>query len=220
MAALSGELPVLQCDGGCDCCRPESWLHAARRARQLSWASLGWMTVEGVVGLIAGFSAGSISLIGWALSSVVEGLASVIVIWRFTGSRTLSESAERTAQRGVAISFWLLAPYVAVQSAIDLADRHHAAHSLIGIVLTATSVVIMPVLGRAKHRLGARLDSAATAGEGTQNLLCAALGAAVLVGLALNAAAGWWWADPVIGLAVAAVAVSEGRKSWQGDDCC
>lgn len=213
-------LPVLQCEGRCDCCRPDSWLQAARRARLLSWASLFWMTIEGVVGLVAGFSASSIALIGWALSSVVEGLASVIVIWRFTGSRTLSESAERTAQRGVAVSFWLLAPYVAVQSAIDLADRHHPAHSLIGIVLTAASVVIMPVLGRAKHRLGARLESAATAGEGTQNLLCAALGAAVLIGLALNAMAGWWWADPVIGLAVAAVAIVEGRGSWQGDDCC
>lgn len=111
------------------------------------------------------------SLIGWALSSAVEGLASVIVIWRFTGSRTLSETAERRSQKAVAISFWLLAPYIGIQSVIDLATGHRAENSLLGIALTAASVVIMPVLGVAKHRLSARLNSGATAGEGTQNLL-------------------------------------------------
>jgi divalent metal cation (Fe/Co/Zn/Cd) transporter len=154
------------------------------------------------------------------LSSVVEGLASVIVIWRFTGSRTHSETSERTAQRWVGISFWLLAPYVAVQSVIDLASGHRPDHSLLGIVLTAASLVIMPVLGRAKHRLGSQLDSAATSGEGTQNLLCAALAGAVLIGLALNSGLGWWWVDPAIGLLVAAVAVKEGREAWNGEDCC
>ena len=101
-----------------------AWLRAARMARWLAWASLAWMTVEGAVGLTAGLRSGSIALVGWALSSVVEGLASVIVIWRFTGSRTLSATAEERAQRAVAVSFWLLAPYVAVESVRDLIGQH------------------------------------------------------------------------------------------------
>ncbi|MDP9903620.1 cation transporter [Arthrobacter bambusae] len=200
---------------------PEAaWTKDARTVRLLSWFSLVWMVLEGALGLLAGGTAGSVSLIGWALSSAVEGLASIIVIWRFTGSRTLSESAEGRAQKAVAISFWLLAPYIGIQSIIDLATGHRAENSVLGMVLTAASLVIMPVLGVAKQRLGARLDSGATAGEGTQNLLCAATAAAVLIGLAGNALFGAWWLDPVIGLVIAAVAVKEGREAWKGEDCC
>lgn len=216
--------PVERDGAGCSCgsepVGDERWTRTARTVRWLSWASLGWMTVEGAAGLFAGFRAGSTALVGWALSSVVEGLASVIVIWRFTGSRTHSETSEVTAQRWVAVSFWLLAPYVTVRSILDLASGHRPEHSLLGVVLTVASLLVMPALGRAKHRLGARLASAATAGEGTQNLLCAALAGAVLIGLVLNSALGWWWADPVIGLLVAAVAVREGRAAWHGEDCC
>jgi len=210
------------------CCTPSvpagardaGWHRAARTAVWLSWASLAWMSVEGVVGLLAGFRAGSVSLVGWALSSVVEGLASVIVIWRLTGSRTLSDTSERAAQQAVAVSFWLLAPYVAVQAVLNLMTGHHPSASPLGIALTVSSILVMPALGRAKHRLGARLGSAATAGEGTQNLLCAYLAAAVLVGLVANAAVGAWWLDPLIALAVAAVAVKEGRGAWRGEQCC
>jgi divalent metal cation (Fe/Co/Zn/Cd) transporter len=186
----------------------------------LSWASLVWMTVEGVAGLVAGIAAGSIALIGWALSSAVEGLASVVVIWRFTGSRALSETAEHRAQRAVAVSFWLLAPYVAVEAVHKLIAREHAETSVLGIVVTALSLILMPALGIAKQRLGRRLDSGATSGEGMQNLLCAYLAGAVLLGLALNSWLGWWWADPVMALLVAAVAVHEGVESWRGEDCC
>ena len=138
------------------------------------------MCTEGAVGLWQGLAAGSVALTGWALGSAVEGLASVIVIWRFTGTRALSETAERRAQRGVAVSFWLLAPYIAAESAWDLASGHHAGATAIGIALTAVALAVMPLLGWAKHRLAARLGSAATAGEGTQNYLCAAQAAAVL----------------------------------------
>jgi divalent metal cation (Fe/Co/Zn/Cd) transporter len=177
------------------------------------------MTAEGLLGLAAGFAAGSIALIGWALSSAVEGLASMIVIWRFTGSRMLSEAAERRAQKAVAISFWLLAPYVVIESVHKLVAHSQAECSVLGIVVTALSVVIMPALGAVKKRLGARLDSRATAGEGVQNLLCAYLAGAVLVGLAANAAVGWWWLDPLIGLVVAGVAVWEGVEAWRGEGC-
>ena len=199
--------------------RDSAWLRAARLARWLSWASLLWMTAEGALGILAGLSAGSIALVGWALSSAVEGLAAVIVIWRFTGSRTLSETAEGRAQKAVAISFFLLAPYVAVESVRDLVARHEPGTTVLGIVLTATSLVLMPLLGVAKHRLGARLGSNATAGEGTQNLICAALAAAVLAGLVTNSLFGWWWLDPLVGLGVAAVAVKEGIDTWRGEGC-
>lgn len=199
----------------------EGWLQAARWARALACASLAWMCAEGAVGIWQGVVAGSIALLGWALGSAVEGLASVIVVWRFSGARTLSETAERRAQKAVAVSFWLVAPYIAVGSIGDLVGAHHAHATSIGIVLTAVSVVVMPALGYAKRRLGARLDSGATVGEGIQNYLCAAQAGAVLVGLAVTAAwAGGWWVDPVIGLAIAAWSVRKGVESWRGDDCC
>lgn len=200
--------------------RDAGWLRAAQWARWLAWASLAWMTVEGILGLAAGFQAGSIALVGWALSSVVEGLASVIVIWRFTGARTLSETAEGRAQKAVAISFWLLAPYVAIESIRNLLTRETPQTTLLGIGLTISSLLLMPALGIAKQRLGNRLASGATAGEGAQNLLCAYLAGAVLVGLLGNSLWGWWWLDPVAGLLVAAVAIREGWEPWRGENCC
>lgn len=206
---------------GMPAARDAGWLRAARLARWLAWASLAWMCTEGAVGLWQGMASGSVALTGWALGSAVEGLASVIVIWRFTGTRILSGTAERRAQRAVAVSFWLLAPYVAAESVRDLATGHHAEATVIGMALTAAALLEMPLLGRAKHKLAARLGSAATAGEGTQNYLCAAQAAAVLAGLAITAAwPGGWWIDPVIGLGIAAIAVREGAESWHGEDCC
>lgn len=213
------------CCDGCAVAPPashgERWLRAARYARWLAWASLVWMTAEGVAGLLAGFAAGSIALVGWALGSAIEALASVIVIWRFTGSRTLSENAERRAQKAVAVSFWLLAPYIVIEAVRDLAGHRPAMASALGITLAASSVVIMPVLGVAKRRLGQRLDSGATAGEGTQNLLCAAQGAAVLAGLVIVTVwADAWPADPVVALGIAAWSIWAGSQSWRGADCC
>ena len=199
----------------------EWWLRNARYARWLAWASLVWMAAEGIVGLIAGLAAGSIALVGWALGSGIEGLASVIVVWRFTGSRTLSDTAERRAQRAVAASFWLLAPYIAIEAIRDMAAHHPASTTLLGIVLTASSLVIMPVLGMAKHRLSERLGSGATAGEGTQNLMCAAQAAGVLLALVVVAIwPGGWPIDPIIALGIAAWSAWEGNRSWRGANCC
>jgi len=153
---------------------PPAWQQAARRARTLSWVSLIWMSAEGITGLIAGVQAQSISLTGWALGSVIEGLASVIVIWRFTGTRTLSETAESRAQQAVAVSFFLLAPYITLEAVRDLLDGHQAGVSGLGVIVTAASLVVMPFLAVAKKRLGAVLGSGATAGEDVQNLICAA----------------------------------------------
>lgn len=197
------------------------WHRYARLARWLSWVSLLWMITEAVVGLWQGVIVGSIALTGWALGGAVEGLASVIVIWRFTGSRTLSETAERRAQRGIAVSFWLLAPYIAIESIHYLLGEHHTEPTAISIALTAAALLIMPILGRVKHALGTRLGSAATAGEGTQNYLCAAQAAAVLTSLAVTSSwPGIWWLDPIIGLGIAGAAVREGIQCWRGHDCC
>lgn len=196
-----------------------AWLHDARLARSLSVGTLAWLGVESSLGLFAGFSAHSVALIGWGLSSFVEALASLIVVWRFTGSRTLSSSAEHRAQRAVAVSFWLLAPYLVLHVAHDLDAGHRAVPTLLGVVVTAVSLVSMPALGMVKRRLGARLGSAATSGEGTQNLICAAMAAGVLAGLWANTF-GWWWVDPAVALALAAVAVREGWRAWRGHGCC
>ncbi len=201
--------------------RDSEWVRAARSARWLAWASLLWMCAEGALGLWQGFVTGSISLVGWALGSAVEGLASLIVVWRFTGSRTLSGTAERQAQRAIAVSFWLIAPYVAAQSVHNLLTHARPETSVIGIGLTALALLLMPLLGWAKHKLGRRLESQATAGEGTQNYLCAAQAAAVLTTLAVLAVwPGGWWLDPAVGLLIACFAVAEGIGAWRGRDCC
>jgi hypothetical protein len=154
--------------------RGAGWHRAARTGPA---AGLGVAGVdgaaEGAIGLWQGFTVGSIALIGWALGSAVEGLASVIVVSRFTGERTLSDTAERRAQKAVAVSFWLLAPYVAIESVRDLVSGHRAEATVLGMLLAASSLIVMPVLGYAKQRLGTQLGSGATVGEGIQNYLCA-----------------------------------------------
>jgi divalent metal cation (Fe/Co/Zn/Cd) transporter len=190
-----------------------------RRAKALSWLSLAWMTVEGAIGITAALIAGSVALLGFGIDSAIEGLASVIVIWRFTGARRLSDHAEGRAQKAVAVSFFLLAPYIAQDAIRSLIAGDHPSVSWVGIGLAVSSIVVMPLLGRAKQRVGRRLGSGATAGEGAQNLLCAYMAAGVLVGLAANAALGWWWLDPVIALVIAALAVREGREAWAGESC-
>lgn len=178
------------------------------------------MTVEGAVAIAAGIVAGSVALIGFGIDSAIEGLASVIIIWRFTGSRMFSEMAERRAQKLVAIQFFLLAPYVAIEALRSLLGGERPDPSWVGIGLAASSVVLMPVLGIAKQRIADRLGSAATKGEGRQNMLCAYLAGALLVGLLGNALAGLWWLDPLVALLIAAVAVQEGLEAWRGEGCC
>jgi divalent metal cation (Fe/Co/Zn/Cd) transporter len=200
--------------------RPPEWHAAARKARLLSWISLVWMGAEGAIALTAGILAGSIALVSFGLDSFVEGFASLVIVWRFTGSRLLSHAAERRAQKLVAVQFFLLAPYVAFEAVHNLLAGEQPETSWLGIALVTTSLVGMPYLGIAKRRLAETLGSVATRGEGTQNLLCAYLAAAVLVGLLGNTLLGLWWLDPVAALAVAVVAVREGRASWRGEGCC
>jgi len=212
MSSQAPSLPLIHAPG-------ESRARLVRRAKLLSWFSLVWMTVEGAVGVTAGLIAGSVALTGFGLDSAIEGAASVIVIWRFTGGRESSEAAERRAQKLVGVSFFLLAPYIAADACLTLIDAERPSTSWIGIGLALGSIVVMPLLGRVKSRLGAQLGSSATAGEGAQNMLCAYLAAGVLVGLLANTILGWWWLDPAIGLGIAALAIQEGREAWRGEVC-
>jgi len=200
--------------------RSAAWLRAARQARLLSWISLVWMGAEGAIALTAGVLAGSIALVGFGIDSFIEGLASLVIVWRFTGSRLHSDLAERRAQKLVALQFFLLAPYVTYEAIGRLVSGEQPETSVLGIALVTSSLIGMPLLGIAKRRLADRLGSVATRGEGTQNLLCAYLAAAVLVGLLGNTFFGLWWLDPAAALAIAALAVKEGRQSWRGQGCC
>lgn len=212
---MASELTVLQPT----LTRSPEWHRAARQARLLSWVSLVWMGAEGAIAITAGIMAGSIALIGFGIDSFIEGLASLVIVWRFTGSRLLSDHAERRAQKLVAIQFFILAPYVTVEALRHVIGGSEAETSWLGIALVTSSLIGMPLLGVAKRRLADQLDSVATRGEGTQNLLCAYLAAAVLVGLLGNTLFGLWWLDPVAALVIAAVAVREGIESWQGRGC-
>ena len=195
------------------------WLRLARLARVLSWLTLAWMGIEGGVAIAAAVIAGSVALLGFGLDSGIEAMASIIVIWRFTGTRLASPTSEGRAQQLVAVSFFLLAPYIAIEAVRSLAAGDRAETSIAGLVLTAGTAVFEPALGVAKRRIGARLGSSATAGEGTQNLLCAYLAIAVFSGLAANTLWGAWWLDGVIALGIAGWAVVEGRRAWAGRSC-
>jgi len=200
----------------------DGWLRAARQTKFLAWASLAWMTVEGVVGVLAGVQAHSLGVVTWAASSFVEALASLIVVWRFTGRRTLSATSEARAQKWVAASFFLLAPYFVVAAIRKLIDGGHTDTTVLAVALTISAVVLMPLLGWAKLRLGRELDSGATAGEGIQNIMCAVGAGSALVALALaGAGIGLGFLDPVAALVIAVIALKEGRDGWRGEgQCC
>jgi len=189
------------------------------RIKVLSWLSLAWMTVEGVIGVTAGIAANSIALIGYGLDSTIAGVGSLIIIWRFTGARVDSAAAELRAQKIVAVTFFMLAPYIAVEAVRRLLAGSEAEGSWVGVGLATVSVVLMPYFGRAKQRLGNRLQSSATTGEGIQNILCGYLSLAILVGLGANVVFGLWWADPLVALVVATAAVHAGLRTWRGEVC-
>jgi divalent metal cation (Fe/Co/Zn/Cd) transporter len=198
----------------------DEYVRLAKLARLLSWASLVIVGAEGLVGITAGIAASSIALIGFGIDSVIEGLASLIMVWRFTGARITSNAAELRAQRLVAWQFFILAPYIAVEATRDLWTGAKPDVSWIGIGLAVFSLLSMPLLGRAKQSIGRRMGSISLQGEGSQNMLCAMMAAALLIGLLGNAALGLWWLDPVAGIAIACLAVREGMNTWRGQSCC
>lgn len=190
-----------------------------RQVKRLSWATLTWLAVDGVIGMTAGIAANSVALIGWGLDCAIQSGAAVVLIWRFTGTRVDSIAAERRAQRIVAVSFFLLAPYILVTAGNQLVAGGAATASWLGIGLATADATFMPFLGRMKRRIGVALNSRATAKEGQQNVLCAYLSVGVLLGLAANALLGWWWADPVVAIVVAIVVVQSGFNTWHARSC-
>lgn len=185
-----------------------------RRARLLAGGGIVWHIVEFAIALGAGIAAGSIALIAFGADSVIEAAAGAIVLWRWRGL------AERRAQQLIAASFFLLAAYVTAAALLTLVRGDHAQTSWVGIALAAVTVTAMPLLARAKRQVGTELGSSATVKEGAQNMVCAYLSVALLVGLLANALLGWWWADPAAALVIAGVALHEGRETWKGEDCC
>jgi divalent metal cation (Fe/Co/Zn/Cd) transporter len=191
-----------------------------QRARLLAWGGNAWHLIEFGIAVGAGIAAGSIALIGFGADSLIEAFSGLVVVWLFTGRRLNSDTAERRAQQLIAASFFLLAGYVGVESIRDLVGGHHPQASWVGVGLASFTAPTMPLLARAKRRVGEQLNSSATVQEGAQNMLCAYLSVALLAGLLANAVAGWWWADPSAALVIAAVALKEGRDSWRGEGCC
>jgi len=198
---------------------PEERLGWERRARLLAWGGIAWHFVEFLIALLAGLTAGSIALIGFGADSFIEAIAGFVVIWLFTGERRGSGDAERRAQQMIAVSFYVLAAYVGVESVRTLANADHPQASWVGIGLAAFTALTMPLLARAKRRVGRKLGSSAAVKEASQTSLCAYLSVALLIGLGANALFGWWWADPFAALVIAAVALKEGRESWRGEGC-
>ena len=190
-----------------------------RRAKMLAWVGNGWHLIEFSIALAAGIAAGSVALLGFGLDSLIEVAAAGVVIWLFSGGRGSSHVAERRAQQLIAASYGLLVAYITVAAMRDLLGAHHPAVSWVGIGLAAFAAATMPLLARLKRDVGRRLSSSATISEAGQNMICAYLSIALLVGLLLNALAGWWWADPLAALAIAAVAAREGVESWRGERC-
>jgi divalent metal cation (Fe/Co/Zn/Cd) transporter len=189
------------------------------RARRLTQLGLAWHVLEAAIAIAAGVIAGSVALVGFGADSVIEAGAGLIVLWLVTGDRLSSHRAERRAQQLIAASFVILSVYVVIESARDLIAGHHPAVSWAGVALASVTLIAMPPLAAAKRKVGGALGSSATTSESRQTMLCAYLSAGLLVGLLANALAGWWWADPVVALLIAAAALTEARDAWKGESC-
>ncbi|MBG0561372.1 cation transporter [Actinoplanes aureus] len=187
-----------------------------RRSLRLAYATAGYNLLEGAVAVTAG-AASSAALLGFGLDSFVEVSSALVVIWQFRSR--MPETRERLALRLIAVSFFALAAWVTFDALRSLLGAEEAGTSLAGIAVAATSVVVMPLLVWAKRRTGRELGSATVVADSTQTLLCTYLSAIVLAGLLLNATLGWWWADPVAALVIAAVAAREGVQAWRGEQC-
>lgn len=188
-----------------------------RRIRWIVAITIGYNVIEAAVAIASGVAASSIALIGFGLDSVIEVLSAAAVAWQFT--RSDPERYEKPTLRVIAVSFFLLAAYVTVSSAFTLLGAVEPRHSTVGIILTALSVVIMPLLSLAEYRTGRELGSATAVADSRQTLICSLLSAAVLLGLLLNSLFGWSWADAIAALVIVVFAVREGIEAWNGDTC-
>jgi divalent metal cation (Fe/Co/Zn/Cd) transporter len=199
--------------------RPDHPARARQRraALALAWATIAWNSIEAVVAIASGRAADSIALVGFGLNSIVEVGSAGVVVWQFAGR---DQEREDRALRLIALSFFAFAAYVTGRALWDLTSRTEPAESIIGIALAVASVIVMPLLAITKRRLGRRMGSRTVVADSSQTLLCSYLSVVLLVGLVANATLGWWWADPLAALAIAALAMREGREAWRGEICC
>jgi divalent metal cation (Fe/Co/Zn/Cd) transporter len=186
------------------------------RGRRLEYLTIAWNVFEAVVALVAGVLAGSVALVGFGLDSVIETLSAGILLWRF---RSDDARRERTARKLVGVCFLLLAVYVLAESVRALWTRAQPERSLPGILIAIAALIVMPLLGRAKRRVAAQLNSGALHSDSRQADFCAYLSAILLLGLLLHAIAGWWWADPVAALVMVPIIVREGVQGLRGESC-
>jgi divalent metal cation (Fe/Co/Zn/Cd) transporter len=193
-----------------------------RRGLVLAALTIAWNVIEAVVAISAGVAAGSVALVGFGFDSTIEVGSASVVVWQFTGELRggSDQTRERRALRLIAVSFFVLAAYVVIESLRDLfiADGEPG-ESAVGIALAAVSLVVMPVLALAKRRTALRLGSPTLRADSSETMLCALLSAVLLVGLVLNATVGWWWADPLAGIVIAGLASREGIEAWRGESC-
>jgi divalent metal cation (Fe/Co/Zn/Cd) transporter len=189
-----------------------------RRGRRLEYFTLGWNMVEAGVAIGAGWLAGSIALVGFGVDSLIESFSGTILLWRLA-SPAHDESREQLALKLVGISFFLLAAYVCFEAIKSLVSNEEPKASLLGIVLSVLSLIVMPLLARAKRKVAANINSHALVADSRQTDICAYLSAILLGGLVLNALFGWWWADPIAALIMVPIIAREGFEAWQGEVC-
>lgn len=195
-----------------------------RHALRLEYLTVGWNVVEGVIAVTAALAAGSVALLGFGIDSFVESASGAVLIWRLLAERRAADRAaverlDRRAHQLVGATLFLLAAYVAVEAGLALWNRERPEPSLVGIVLTVISMSVMVWLARAKRRAAAGLGSEALAADAFQTTACFWLSVITLAGIGLNAALGWWWADPAAALGMTALLVREGSEAWRGEDC-
>lgn len=195
-----------------------------RHALRLEYLTVGWNVVEGVIAVTAALAAGSVALLGFGIDSFVESASGAVLIWRLLAERRAADRAaverlDRRAHRLVGATLFLLAAYVAVDAGLALWNRERPEPSLVGIVLTVISMAVMVWLARAKRRAAAGLGSEAMAADAFQTTACFWLSVITLAGTGLNAALGWWWADPAAALGMTVLLVREGSEAWRGEDC-
>lgn len=209
MSAASGVLPVPVL--------PARRLRLQRRIRWIVAATIAYNTIEAVVAIAAGTVSSSTALVGFGLDSIVEVLSAAAVAWQFAAPDP--ETRERVTLRVIAVSFFALAAYVAIDALITLLGLRRPEHSPVGIALTAASLLVMPALSLIERRTGKELGSASAVADSKQTLICSYLSAAVLIGLLLNSLLGWAWADPIAGVVIVFFAIREGVEAWRGDAC-
>lgn len=193
-----------------------------QRGKRLEYFTIAWNALEGLVAVIAGLVAGSISLVGFGLDSFVEVTSGATLLWRMSVDSDVEsrERNERLSLRIVGVCFIALAIYIAYEAASDLIGRKTPEHSIPGIILACVSVIVMPILSRAKKRVADDLGSAAMKADAKQTDFCVYLSVILLAGLVLNALLGWWWADPIAALGMAPLVAKEGLEAWKGEACC